>query len=278
MQLVSRFFAAAVALLFLMGCAVHPHYSVGEALLKGETPTLTQPPDSLRAELELTAYADGQASEFKGLKGQREQAGQKSTVSAALSAKPRVAYKLDIYGFPGTVAASFLWQNNAWTLVIYDRENFVKGEGEHVEFGNLGIHEVSIHNIFAFLWGDFFPGIASQNNLTLPITFKRVNANQLEYRTQGQSWKATLEASTGLVREVVREDSAFRIHYVDYKILSGRTVPNRVQIFSRSGLLLEIKVKSLQDRPHWSRDPFFIKVPKSFRALVHEAADRTLTH
>lgn len=277
MQWVSRFFAASVSLLFLIGCAVHPRYFVGEALLKGETPTLPSPPDSLRAELELTAFSGGDAGGEAGgeVNGEKRQ---KSSVTAALSAKPRVAYKLDIYGFPGTVAASFLWQNNAWTLVIYDRENFVKGEGEHVEFGNLGIHEVSIHNIFAFLWGDFFPGIASQNNLTLPITFKRVNANQLEYTTQGQSWKATLEPRTGLVHEVVREDSAFRIHYVEYKILSGRTVPSKVEIYSRSGLLLEIKVKSLQDRPHWSRDPFFIKVPKSFRALVHEAADRTLTH
>lgn len=246
-----------LSLAFLFyGCASHPNYHVGKALLKGQMPILPSAPDSLRAELELTAFSGGQ----------------RSSVSAAFMCKPRAKYKLDLFGLPGLVAASFFWQVEGWTLVIFDRSNFLKGEGEHVEFGNLGIHEISIHDSFAFLWGDFFPGISSLHQSALPTDFKSTpeGLEVWQYSTKGQVWKARLQVGTGLVESVTREDSAFRIEYSDYKIRAERTVPGKTRIFSRSGLLLEIQVKRLENNPRWRRDPFFIKVPKGFRQLERE--------
>ena len=240
-----------VAALLLAGCAAPPRYAAGEALLKGETFKLPERPDSVRAELGLTAFA----------------AGRKSSVSAALSSQPRTKYKLDVFGLPGVVAASFLWQPEGWTLVMFDRESFAEDTGEHVEFGNLGIHEVSVHNVFSFLWGDFFPGISGNNRDFSSGDFLRKEDGSFQYAVMGQRWTTRLDAATGLVQGVVREDSAFRIEYAEYKLIQGRPMPRKVTLYSRIGLLLEIRVKSVEDNPHWRRNPFTVKVPKGFQRL-----------
>lgn len=125
-----------------LSCAPKAHFPVGEALLRGETPPAPPTPDSLRAELELTGF----------------QGGRKSTVSAALSAMPWRRYKLDVYGLPGMVEASFLWTDTGWALVLYEREGYLQGYGDTVELPGLGVGGVPVHDLFACLWGDFFPG------------------------------------------------------------------------------------------------------------------------
>jgi hypothetical protein len=240
-----------LAILLVIGCAVKPNFPQGQALLRGETPRLPQRPDSVRSELELTVYGGGR----------------KSSVSATFACIPRAKYKLDLYGLPGMVAASFFWQPEQWTLVIFDREKYAVDTGEHVEFGILGIREVSIHDAFSFLWGGFFPGFTQGGGAVLPGEFKSQDETALQYTSKGQRWTATLESATGLVRGVVREDSAFRLEYGDYKVMMNRPVPRKVRIFSRSDLLMEIQVKSVEDNPLWRRNPFFIKVPKGFQKL-----------
>ena len=39
------------------------------------------------------------------------------------------------FGLPGMVAGGFLWKQGRWDLVIFDRGEYVEGEGEHVEIG-----------------------------------------------------------------------------------------------------------------------------------------------
>ena len=213
------------------------------------------PPDSLRTELELTAFADGR----------------KSSVSAAFSAKPRLAYKLDLFGLPGMVAGSFLWTPEKWNLVLFDREEYVEGAGEHVEIGNLGLKETSVHDVFSFLWGDFFPGDGASGT---PEGLTRAGEGLFSYPAQDMRWRVILDPKTGLVREAAREDSAFRIGFTDYQRASGgalekkgRPVPRKVRLYRYREQVLEIRVKSLEDNPRWRRDPFFVKVPKGFRKV-----------
>jgi hypothetical protein len=268
------------AALLLAGCASAPRFQAGQALIKGETPVFPPAPDSLRCELELTAFGGGR----------------KSSVSAAFSAKPALSYKLDLFGLPGMVAGSFLWAPSKWTLVLFDREEYGEGAGEHVEIGNLGLKEISVHDVFSFLWGDFFPGAirsgdSASGSATGSATGGRVSAGVPEgmtgsgdgvFRYPGREarWRITLDPKTGLVREAAREDSAFRIEYGDYKrgptggaqaasasAEGGRPVPRRVKLYRYREQVLEIRVKGLEDNPHWRRDPFFIKVPKSFRRV-----------
>jgi hypothetical protein len=242
-------------------------------------------PDSLRCELELTAFGGGR----------------KSSVSAAFSARPSWAYKLDLFGLPGMVAGSFLWTPSKWTLVIFDREEYGEGAGEHVEIGNLGLQEVSVHDVFSFLWGDFFPGaIRSRDSIRdstgemamggraltgVPVGMTGTGGGAFRYPGRDARWRITLDPKTGLVREALREDSAFRIEYGDYKRgpagsgqnasasaedgrpVPHRPVPHRVKLYRFREQILEIRVKSLEDNPHWRRDPFFIKVPKGFRKV-----------
>lgn len=233
---------------------------------------LPKAPDSLRAELELTAFAGGR----------------KSTVSAAFSAKPRGGYKLDLYGLPGMVAASFLWTREQWTLVLFDREEFSQGAGEHVEMGNLGLREVSVHDIFSFLWGDFAPGDAPRDaggdpdslKAELPQDWRALGGGTFGYTGDGVRWRMRLDQQTGLAREAWREDSAFRIEFTDYRTVgsgavgsgdgahgSNRPLPGKVRLYRYRDPVLEIKVKSVEDNPHWRRNPFFIKVPKGFTGL-----------
>lgn len=218
---------------------------------------LPKTPDSLRAELELVAFDHGR----------------KSSVAAVLAADPGRRYKLDLFGLPGMVAASFYWLPETWTLALFDRSAYAEGAGEHVEFGNLGIHEVSVHDVFSALWGGFFPGLGAAA-AGLPPAWRRVGVAGLQYSANGQTWTAELDPATGQVRSVCREDSAFRAEYLEYSLRAGRPVPTRIRIFSRTGPLLEIRVKSLEDNPHWRRNPFFLKVPAGFRKLERGDSER----
>jgi hypothetical protein len=254
-----------LAALLLCACASAPKFGPGQAMAKGETPVFPPAPDSLRCELELTAFGGGR----------------KSSVSAAFSAKPRLSYKLDLFGLPGVVAGSFLWTADKWTLVLFDREEFGEGAGEHVEIGNLGLKEISVHDVFSFLWGDFFPGAArieggSGNASGTPEGLARAEpvgaAGVFTYPGKDARWRVTLDPATGLVREAAREDSAMRIEYGEWRSGNGaadkgRPVPRRVKLFRYREPALEIRVKSLEDNPKWRRDPFFIKVPKGFRRV-----------
>lgn len=242
---------------FLSGCAVAPHFPAGEALLKGEPSRFPPAPDSLRAELELTAFGGGR----------------KSSVSAAFVARPEAEYKLDLFGLPGMVAGSFLWTPERWTLVVFDQEEYVEGVGAHVEIGNLGLNEISVHDMFSALWGDFFPGDTPGSDTAAPPGIRSLGDATFGYEAQGVRWRVHLDPGTGLVRQALREDSAFRIAYSDYRIGSGgtlekgRPVPGRIRIYRYRDPLLDIRVKSVEDNPRWHRNPFFIRIPKGFRKL-----------
>ena len=285
---------ALFASLILLGCAPKPRFPAGEALLRGERPLAPPLPDSLRAELEMTGF----------------QGGRKSTVSAALSALPWSRYKLDLYGLPGMVGASFLWTDTGWTLVLYERDGYLQGYGDTVDLPGLGVGAVPVHDLFACLWGDFFPGdggarggvsggrisatgspgdsvdrestgaganrdsmgAASDSSSAtahpvVPAVFEKAEGGRIRYVAGGVPWVVTLDPRTGLVREAAREDSVFRIAYEDYKLRNGRPVPKRIRVFSRRRPILEIGVGAVEDHPKWKRNPFQIRIPKSFNRL-----------
>lgn len=273
-----------LASLLLAGCGPKVLFKGGEALLKGEIPPAAQVPDSLRASLELTGY--------QGLR--------KTTVSAAFSALPRKRYRMDVYGLPGMVEATFHWADTGWTLVVFGREGYLRGYGDAVDLPGLGLGRVPVHDLFACLWGDFFPGdgasgpengsadpeaaaagdTAGAPDATpagndgsaggplpvYPVRWER-SEGVVRYAGDGGGWAAKVEPATGLVREAVREDSAFRILYEDYVLRNGRPLPRRVKVFGGSKPLLEIAVKVVEDNPAWKRDPFLLRIPKGFVRL-----------
>jgi hypothetical protein len=329
-----------------IGCGPKVFFKGGEALLKGEALPEARVPDSLRASIELTG--------FQGLR--------KTTVSAAFSAVPRKKYRMDVYGLPGMVEATFHWADTGWTLVIHGREGYLRGYGDDVELPGLGLGKVPVHDLFACLWGDFFPGDGatsgdggsagatggtgkagstgagggagksgsigadaafpaegsavaaghsgavrsaegtgnlegvrsavdtgsapagarpeepaavgdrgSAENAGGPVTVFPARWERSEgvvrYSGNGFAWAAKVEPATGLVREAVREDSAFLIRYEDYVLRNGRPLPRRVKVFGGKKPLLEIAVKDVEDNPAWKRDPFLLKIPKGFVRL-----------
>jgi hypothetical protein len=257
----------------LSGCASAPRYPAGEAILKGETPRFPPAPDSLRAQLELSSLAKGR----------------KGSVNAAFLARPWKRYKLDLYGLPGMVAAGFLWNPDEWTLVLFEREGYLQGAGERVDIAELGLRDVSVHDLFSFLWGDFFPGTwvdsaaaaggdtsGPGRAATVPGGLRSLGKGSFSYPAPGAEWRMDLDEKTGLPREAWRADSAFRIAYSDYRAAGAegaqRPVPGKVRIYRGREAILEIRVQNIEDNPHWKRNPFFLKVPKGFTRL--EQVDR----
>jgi hypothetical protein len=256
-KLRARFASALSITVLLAGCATAPRWPAGGSLLQGVTPTFPSPPDSLRASLELTAQAGGR----------------KSSVTAAFSAKPGAAYKLDLFGIPGVTAGGFLWRRGSlgepdkWDLVIYDKEEYVEGQGPRVEIGPPGLGQIPVHDVFAWLWGDFFPGDTALAGL--PMGWHRAPAGGFAYAGTDGEWRVRLDSATGLPRSVSRADSAFRIEYADWRAGAGKAAPERpvpqdVRLFRFGEPLLEIKVGSVEDQPHWKRDPFVLRIPKGF--------------
>lgn len=236
-----------ITCLILVGCAGKARYPVGEALLRGEASAAEKAVDSLRAKVELTGF----------------QGGVRSSVSAALSARPGKDYKLDVFGLPGMVEAAFLWQDTGWTLVIYGREGYFRGYGDTVDLPGLGIREARVHDLFGFLWGDFFPGDAGR-----AAPGGAVVGDGMQYAgADGMAWTARLDRKTGVVLEVVRADSGVRVEYGNYKVMEGRAVPGKVLIRNREKPVLEIAVDDVEDNPAWKKSPFRIKVPKGFEEL-----------
>lgn len=239
--------------LLLAGCAPKARYAAGEALLRGKAPAAVAEPESLRAKLELTAF----------------ERGRKSSASAAFSAKPRSRYKLDVYGLPGMVEASFLWADTGWALVLHGREGYLLGYGDTVALPGLGIGAAPVHDLFGFLWGDFFPGGGEGDaaGRVVPAEWATVDKGRVRYRAGGHDWIVDLDPATGVVREAARSDSAFRVVHEKYRVRAGRPVPGRTRVFAGERPLLEIVVEDLEDRPAWSRDPFRLKIPKGFSPL-----------
>lgn len=287
-----------MALTALLGCGPKVYFKGGEALLEGEAPPEMKVPDSLRASLELTGY-----------QGRR-----KTTVATTFSSLPGRKYRMDVYGFPGMVEATFHWADTGWTLIVYGREGYLRGYGDTVDLPGLGVGKVPVHDLFAFLWGDFFPGdggaagtggiagsageagaaagdathtgvggevgtpkdsatgegtARSGSGGPVAVFPPRWESSKGVVRYSGESgrWVVQVEPATGLVREAVREDSAFRIRYEDYVLQNGRPLPRRVKVFSGSKPLLDIAVKEVEDNPAWKRDPFLLKIPKGFMRL-----------
>jgi hypothetical protein len=242
---------AAAGLAILLGGCAAPRYQAGRDLLKGVTPVFPVRPDSLRAELQFTAYRGGRGS----------------SAGAALAAIPYRRYKLDLFGvLPGVLGASFLWTDTGWALVLFDRDGYVQGAGDKAAIPGMTMGPVSVHDLFSFLWGDFFPGLRD-SAAKAGAVFARGPDGELRYRSSDAEWILRLDERTGLVKEACRADSTLRLVYGDYHVEGGRPVPKRVKVYSLGELGLEIRVGKVEDNPAWRRNPFFIKIPKGFERL-----------
>jgi hypothetical protein len=155
-------------------------------------------------------------------------------------------------------------------LVIYDKEEYVEGEGSRVEIGATGLGQIPVHDVFAWIWGDFFPGDTALAGL--PAGFGRAADGGFGYPGTDGEWRVRLDTATGLPRSVTRADSALRIEYGSWHAGAGpaspeRPVPREVRLFRFGAPMLEIKVSSVEDQPHWKRDPFVLRIPKGFRRV-----------
>ncbi len=202
-------------------------------------------PDSLRAELDLTAQD-----------GRRQR-----TVSAVLASIPGERYKLDLFGLPGMLGGSFLWMQEEWNLVLFEEGVFFAGQGDRVSLPNLKLDSLPVHALSSFLWG----GMMVQEIDASPAPAETTDTPASR---PSEKWVLQRDSRTGLPSRAVEEISGIRLDLSQYTGVNGRPVPRQVRISDREGKhLLDIRVKRVDDNPTWKRDPFFLRIPPGFREI-----------
>jgi hypothetical protein len=141
-----------------------------------------------------------------------------------------------------------------------------------------------VHDLFSWLWGDFFPGDSALGGLpagwtptgTAPAApapaAPAAGPGSFTYRGLEGDWRVEFDPKTGLPAAATRADSAFRIEFMAWRAGAGATSPDRpvprhVRFYRDGEPVLEIKVSTVEDDPAWKRDPFVLRIPKSFRRV-----------
>jgi hypothetical protein len=131
-----------------------------------------------------------------------------------------------------------------------------------------------VHDLFSWLWGDFFPGDSALTRLPAGGSAAPAQASDhvFTYPGVGGTWRVEFDAKTGLPRAAYRADSAFRIEYMAWRAGAGaaspdRPVPGHVRFYRAGEPVLEIKVSSVEDDPAWKREPFFLRIPGGFHRV-----------
>ncbi|MFC1586000.1 hypothetical protein ACFL5V_10670 [Fibrobacterota bacterium] len=228
--------------LCLYHCAPVVKYHQGLQLMDTKRIEGVSRPDSLRAVLKITVYEEKK----------------KSSLTTVLAMVPETRYKMDFKGPMGSHLGSFYWvADSLWSLIIPGEDLFYQGKHDKVTLSLLKLERMMIHHMVGFLWGGYLrEGVyEEQNTAKKDKVFREIDKNTV-YR---------IGPENGLVKSA--SFSKYKIEYIDYETYNGRPLAGNIKIYQYNQLkydelLLEMKVKTLEDNPSWNKSPFFIKVPR----------------
>jgi len=223
----------------IISCAPPIRDPFGLALRQGQVPPPSAP-ESLTVDLGISLQRKGMAP-----------------FSARLYAKPYLQYRLDAFGFSSEVAASYLWSEDHWTLLLNDRREVWEGAGDSLNMEGMGLHLPSVNALFGFLWGDPLPGFRSRDAGTLIWS-----GDTLRWKFQGVPWEARFDSVRGTCLEA--ESPSLTLRYRQYRRYGNRILPREVEASIPGEPQLLMKVNRLEDLPLWKKDPFVLKVPKEY--------------
>lgn len=227
--------------LLCVACAPPLKDSFGLALRRGETPVQPPVPDSLQVDLEVLPQAPGLAP-----------------FSARLYAEPLHRYRLDVFGFPSMLAASWLWERGGWTLVRHDRREVSHGTGAGLDLEGLPLRVPDLNAVLGFLWGAPLPGFQEAG----VFSGTGNGGETLRWLHGGEEWTARFEPITGVCREAASPNLMLR--YARHRARGNLVVAERTEIFVDGKLELILQVRSWTRAPSWKRDPFSLKIPESY--------------
>jgi hypothetical protein len=229
--------------MLLVGCATGRD-PWGLALRRGEAPgALSSVPDSLQADLAVTAREPGTPP-----------------FSVRIYAKPMVAYRLDVIGFPAVIAASYLWKDGRWMWIRHDRKQVREGVGDPLEIEGTSLRLPDVHAVLGFLWGRPLPGLIGSDSL-----LARGPQGEVRWRHRGEIWSAKLDKTTGLCREA--GSPSLSIRYGNYRNHGGRWIPTETEVFLEGESVLLLHVREWKESPVWRKNPFTLTPPASYPRL-----------
>jgi hypothetical protein len=202
-------------------------------------------PDSLQADLAITPREPGLVP-----------------FSVRLYARPNRAYRIDAFGFPSVIAASYLWLDGRWMWIRHDNKQVWEGVGNEFQVEDSPLRLPDVHAVLGFLWGRSLPGFIEKDSLLAPGP-----AGEVRWMYHGALWEARMDPATGLCREV--RSASLRMTYRSHERRSGRVVPLETEVFIDGASVMVMRIRELKDAPVWRRNPFMLAAPAGYaRPLV----------
>ena len=229
--------ATPLVAVWLVACAPVLKDPWGIAVSQGRDAEALSPPDSLQADVGVTPRERGLMP-----------------FSVRVYAKPRQAYRIDAFGFPSLIAASYLWIGGRWTWVLHDKRQVWEGVGNQVELEDSPLRLPDVHAVLGFLWGQPLPGFLQRDSLLAPGP-----AGEIRWSYQGEVWEARIDAATGLCREV--RSPSVTLRYGLYERRGARVTPGEVEIFMDGASVLALRLRGLNEAPKWKKSPFQLLPP-----------------
>lgn len=242
---------AAPLLLAFASCAPAIKDPWGLGVSRGETPARLLGPDSLQADLGITPRTSGAMPFSVRFYADLGDSGRFHADSAR-------RYRIDVFGFPSLIAASWLWKENAWILVRHDQRSIRRGTGAVLAQPGMPLNLPDVHAVLGFLWGAPLPGFPGTDSLTLSQT-----GGVVRWTYRGEPWEARFDTTTGLCREV--SSSSINIRYRQQRLRGGFVVPDEAEIFLEGKSLLTLRVREWAGSPRWKKDPFELIVPAGYQ-------------
>jgi hypothetical protein len=211
--------------------------------MRGQLPPKVIPPATLQADLGLQPQARGALP-----------------VSARLYANPGARYRLDIFGFPSLLAASWRWENGSWLLVRHDKRQVRTGSGALLGENGLPLDLPDVHATLGFLWGQPLPGFPDS------VTgFSADSDGVVRWLHAGQKWEARIDPVTGICRQV--RSPTFSIRFSLHRKHGGLVIAEQAEIFSGEESLLILRVRDWIGSPPWRKDPFVMATPDGYERV-----------
>jgi hypothetical protein len=232
-------FLLAAVLLLLTACAPLRD-PWGLAVSRGLPGEALPPPDSLQADVGITPRASGLIP-----------------FSTRLYAKPNHAYRIDAFGFPPLIAASYLWTEGRWMWIRHDKKQVGEGTGNQLELEDSPLRLPDVHAVLGFLWGRALPGFLERDTLLAPGP-----AGEIRWIHQGETWEAHMDAATGLCREV--RSAGLSIKYGLHERRGGRVIPGEAEIFADGVSIMVLRLRDLNESPKWRKNPFVLVPPPGY--------------
>lgn len=226
--------------LTLTACAPPLKDPWGLAVLRGDVSDIPAPapaPRTVQADLGILAHAPGALP-----------------VSSRFYARPGRAYRVDILGLFTPIAATWLWQDDAWTLVRHDTRQVIFGTGTALDHASFPLTILDVHAVLGSLWGELLPGFPGDSTLLQHDTVLWVH--------DGTPWSARFDPATGLCLEV--SSPGMTVRYARYAHEGARVVPREVEVLAHGARVLSLTVKQRVENPVWPRDPFVLTIPPGY--------------